>query len=95
MVDRLSPDNKTLVANVDGSPAALAEFLDRHEHAAPGETHGSALEFIFHGDDDAQVALLADIVSAGIRLKTFEERKASIERVLLDIDSKNGGGKSE
>lgn len=95
VVDRLSPDNKTLVANVDGSPAALAEFLDRHEHAAPGETHGSALEFIFHGDDDAQVALLADIVSAGIRLKTFEERKASIERVLLDIDSKNGGGKSE
>jgi ABC-2 type transport system ATP-binding protein len=95
VVDRLSPDNKTLIATVEGAPSLLAEFLDRHEHATPGEAHGSALEFAFHGDDDAQVALIADIVAAGIRLKTFEERKASIERVLLDIDSKNGGSKSE
>lgn len=94
VVDRLGNDNKTLVASVEGDPSALEAFLDRHELAARDEAPAGArggIGFTFHGDGPAQATLLAEIIAAGIRLKSFEERKTSIEKVLLDIDAKNGG----
>jgi len=95
VVDRLGSDNKTLVASVEGDPSALEAFLDRHELTAraenPDGARGGGIAFTFHGDDSAQVALLAEIVAAGIRLKNFGERKTSIEKVLLEIGAKNGG----
>ncbi len=92
VVARHSSENKMLSATVDGDPAALMAFLDGHRQTGSGEVAGGRIGFEFHGDDGDQAALLAEMVGAGIRLKSFEERRASIEKVLLGIDAKNGGG---
>ena len=83
-----SPVRK-LIATAVTEPDALARFLDEHPLATrmtDSEQSGSGIAFEFEGDDEAQAELLAAMVGAGVTVKALAEQRASIERVLLDLD---------
>jgi ABC-2 type transport system ATP-binding protein len=47
------------------------------------------VSFVMSGEGDEQVALLRRLVELGLRVRSFEERRASIEDVLLGLDERH------
>ncbi len=47
------------------------------------------LSFRFHGSGEEQAALLSAILSAGVRVRAFEEQKSSFEDILVQVAEGN------
>ncbi|MGI9239925.1 MAG: ATP-binding cassette domain-containing protein [Verrucomicrobiales bacterium] len=50
---------------------------------------GSVLSFSMEGEGSEQVGLLKSLVEQGLPVRSFEEKRTSIEDVLLDLDQKH------
>ncbi|MGA0846589.1 MAG: ATP-binding cassette domain-containing protein [Luteolibacter sp.] len=46
---------------------------------------GLQLDFEFCGDEMAQSDLLAGLIQAGVRVRSFEEKRSSFEQILVDV----------
>lgn len=73
--------------------------LARHEQAGAWlaacdgvsdlEIRDSRIVFRFTGDDDGQADLMAGLVSHGIRMRAFEEKRTSFEELLVEVAQSN------
>ncbi len=79
---------RTLLANVLGDPSPLLQFLDEREGTSPGAATPAGVEFTLAGGDADQADLLAAMVAAGLRVKSLAERRATMEQVLLDLETR-------
>ena len=84
-----------------GSTARIltVTLLNREKEAAkwlvgrPGvrdiQISGLQISFGFAGDDDAQADLVEGLVSLGIRMRAFEEKRSSFEDILVEVAESN------
>lgn len=88
--DALGNAERTLVVTVLEGSEAHAEAVLR---GVPGVEEllrqGARLSFRFHGSGDEQAALLARLMSEGVRVRTFEEQKSSFEDILVQVAEGN------
>ncbi|MFT5110361.1 MAG: ABC-2 type transport system ATP-binding protein [Pseudoalteromonas tetraodonis] len=58
------------------------------------KSSGHVVSFSMKGDGDAQVAILKKLVERGVPIRSFEEKRTSIEDVLLGLDGRDSAGGS-
>lgn len=88
--DKLGNADRTLALTVlSGDETRADELLRRHPAIRELSVHGGRLSFRFHGSGDDQSALLAAVISAGIRVRTFEEQKSTFEDILVQVAEDN------
>lgn len=81
-------DRLLCVTVADGQDALLA-WLSRSGEVHDVEQDGAEVRFGFKGDNDGQAGLLAEMVGAGLRIKSFEERGSSFEQILVEVAEGN------
>ncbi len=88
--DKLGNADRTIVLTVlPGGEATAEELLRRHQHVQELITGNGRLSFRFHGSGEEQAALLSALLSAGVRVRTFEEQKSSFEDILVHVAEGN------
>ena len=65
--------------------ATLEAKLAKYPHISKLQLNDQAGTFQFAGSDDEMAALLADLISAGIRVKTFAEVKQTLEDLYMKL----------
>ncbi|MFQ5459248.1 MAG: ATP-binding cassette domain-containing protein [Anaerolineae bacterium] len=68
----------------------VVSWLDGHDGVQvveddPGETAAGWITFMLQGDDETQAALLAAMVSSGVRVASFAAREARLEDVFMRL----------
>ncbi len=69
--------------------AAATKWLREREGVHDVKVFERVLNCGFSGNEEAQCALLGDLVQAGFLIKSFEERAASFEDILIDVAEGN------
>ena len=86
---RTASPSRKLVASCAGNTDSLLAFLDRHPRTTLDDRSNGGIEFGFTGDEHDQADLIAEMVTAGIPVKSLTEQRASIEQVLLELEPGN------
>ena len=81
-------DRQLCVTMIDGQDGLLT-WLAACEEVHDVESDEEEVRFGFKGDNDGQADLLAAMVSAGLRVKTFEARGSSFEQILVEVAEGN------
>ncbi len=88
--DKLGNADRTLVLTVlPGGEAAAEELLRRQPQVQELIAADCRLSFRFHGSGEEQAALLGALLSAGVRVRAFEEQKSSFEDILVQVAEGN------
>jgi ABC-2 type transport system ATP-binding protein len=87
VISRRSSEERNLVISSLGNPMPLYEFLNNKNGINQIITSNEDIIFTFKGKDNEQAHLLKEIIEAGFLIKELQERKKSIEQILLEIDS--------
>jgi ABC-2 type transport system ATP-binding protein len=88
--DKLGNADRILALTVLSDSALLAEEVLRSLPAVQELTsHAGKLSFRFHGSGEEQAALLATVMNAGVKVRTFEEQKSSFEDILVKVAEAN------
>jgi hypothetical protein len=66
-------------------PSEAADWLAQQPTIGELRIESARISFEFTGDDEAQAELLEALVRRRVRLRTFEERRSSLEELLIDI----------
>lgn len=86
VVDRLGGNKRSLtVTTVEKTSAAIIEFLQNQSLVEKVAASGATVSFDFSGSDDEQATLLTQLISSGLRIRSFEEKKSNIEEVILGL----------
>lgn len=85
----LGRSDRLLCVTVAAGQDALLDWLARRVEVHDVERDGAEVRFGFKGDNDGQAALLAEMVAAGLRIKSFEERGSSFEQILVQVAEGN------
>jgi len=70
---------------IGDATAAIAEKLSRHPHVSNVQLESGSGTFQFAGSDDHLAALLAELMMAGVRVKTFAEVKQTVEDLYMHL----------
>lgn len=70
-------------------------LLEAHDGVTAVREEGEALVCEFAGSGGEQVALLRHLVEQGMPVRSFEERAASIEDVIIGLHEETVGGRSD
>ena len=89
MRGELGRSDRLICITMAGDQEGLLGWLAAHDGVHDGERDGQEVRFGFQGDNDGQADLLADMVKAGLRVKTFEERGSSFEQILVEVAEGN------
>ena len=87
VITRRSSEERNLVISSLGNPMPLYEFLENRNGINQIITSNEDIIFTFKGKDDEQAQLIKEIIESGFLIKGLQERKKSIEQILLEIDS--------
>ena len=87
VISRRSSEERNLIISSLGNPMPLYEFLNNKNGINQIITSNEDIIFTFKGKDNEQAHLLKEIIEAGFLIKELQERKKSIEQILLEIDS--------
>ena len=87
VVGGLSP-NRSLHLEVLGDPSAAAAELAKQDGIAEANVEGSAISASFEGSNDQLAAVLASLVTAGVQVTAFYEKKVDVQDVFLRIGAK-------
>ena len=85
----LGKTERALTAVVLEKSVALKEWLDGRDGVGEIRADGNRVIFGFSGDDLQQAALLAELASAGLGLKSFKEEESSFEEILVQVAEGN------
>jgi ABC-2 type transport system ATP-binding protein len=77
-----------LAVEVLGDPQAFLEIIAGDERAGPAERRGASYEFRYRGGAEEASALLARLVTAGVRVASFARRKENLEELFLKVGAK-------
>lgn len=72
-----------------GDVQAVVSWLEKRAEVSVLKSEGARVDFQFMGDDEGQVQLLADLVNAGLKLRSFEEESSSFEDILVSVAEGN------
>jgi hypothetical protein len=68
-----------------GDGAAIEPRLKTDPHVSNLMLHGTAGGFAYSGDEEGLASLLASLIAAGIRIKSFAETQQTIEQLYLEV----------
>jgi ABC-2 type transport system ATP-binding protein len=88
--DQLGNADRTLAVSVLAGSEPRAEQILRSIAGVEELTvQGVRFSFRFHGSGEEQALLLEALLSAGVRVRTFEEQKSSFEDILVQVAEGN------
>jgi len=88
--DQLGNADRTLAVCVLAGSESLAEQVLRSAAGVEELTcQGTRLSCRFHGTGEEQAGLLAALMSASVKVRTFEEQKSSFEDILVQVAEDN------
>lgn len=86
---QLGGDQRQLTATfLEGAPAA-ADWLGQQPGVEDVQRSGEQVALRFHGSPAAQVDLIEAMIRAGLRLRSLDEQRSSIEDILVEVAESN------
>ena len=82
---RLGRSGRRLTLGLLTSPAEAAAWLTRQTAVRVPVIGIGSVSFEFDGDDEVQADLLEALIRDGIRIKSLEEHRSSLEDLLVEI----------
>jgi ABC-2 type transport system ATP-binding protein len=82
---QLGNARRRLTLGLLSPPSEAADWLAQQPTISELRVESARISFEFTGDDEAQAELLEALVLRRVRLRTFEERRSSLEELLVDI----------
>ena len=82
---QLGNTRRRLTLGLLSSPSEAADWLAQQPTISELRVESARISFEFTGDDEAQAELLETLVRRKVRLRTFEERRSSLEELLVEI----------
>jgi ABC-2 type transport system ATP-binding protein len=82
---QLGNTRRRLTLGLLSPPSEAADWLAQQPTISELRVESARISFEFTGDDEAQAELLEALVLRRVRLRTFEERRSSLEELLIDI----------
>ncbi len=82
---QLGNTRRRLTLGLLSPPSEAADWLAQQPTISELRVESARISFEFTGDDEAQAELLETLVRRRVRLRTFEERRSSLEELLVDI----------
>jgi ABC-2 type transport system ATP-binding protein len=81
---RLSPHPRIEIV-LAAPDARLGGLLAAHPRVKSHTVNGTSAQAVFDGDGEALAALLAELVAAGLRVRSFTERRENIEDIFMKV----------
>jgi ABC-2 type transport system ATP-binding protein len=82
---QLGNTNRMLTAHCVDDPQSAAAWLSSQSGVRDLRVDANKIGFHFDGDDHAQASLVAGLVAQGVRIKSFEEKRSSLEDLLVEV----------
>lgn len=82
---QLGNTRRRLTLGLLSPPSDAADWLAQQPTISELRIESARISFEFTGDDEAQAELLEALVRRRVRLRTFEEKRSSLEELLVDI----------
>jgi ABC-2 type transport system ATP-binding protein len=82
---QLGNTNRMLTAHCVDDPQSAATWLSSQIGVRELRVDANKIGFHFDGDDHAQASLVAGLVAQGVRIKSFEEKRSSLEDLLVEV----------
>lgn len=82
---QLGNTRRRLTLGLLSSPSEAADWLAQQPTISELRVESARISFEFTGDDEAQAELLEALIRRRVRLRTFEEKRSSLEELLVDI----------
>jgi len=82
---QLGNTRRRLTLGLLSPPSEAADWLTQQPTISELRVESARISFEFTGDDEAQAELLETLVRRRVRLRTFEEKRSSLEELLVDI----------
>lgn len=82
---QLGNTNRMLTAHCVDDPQSAAVWLSSQSCVRDLRVDSNKIRFHFDGDDAAQASLVAGLVAQGLRIKSFEEKRSSLEDLLVEV----------
>ncbi|QJE94881.1 ABC transporter ATP-binding protein [Luteolibacter luteus] len=86
---QLGNTERTITAAVLGKAEDAASWLSSRHGVHELQVVGQEIVFGFKGTDDDQADLMEGLISNGVRLRAFEERRSSFEDILVEVAESN------
>lgn len=86
---QLGNNERVLTIAVLGRQETAVDWLVGHDSVHDIRVEGDRVIFGFKGTDDAQADLVEALIAAGVRIRSFEERRSSFEDILVGVAESN------
>jgi len=86
---QLGGDQRQLTATFLGNASTALAWLQAQEGVEDAQRRGEQVAFRFLGTPDAQADLIEAIVREGLRLRSIDEQRSSIEDILVEVAESN------
>ncbi|MGA0853471.1 MAG: ATP-binding cassette domain-containing protein [Luteolibacter sp.] len=82
---QLGNTNRMLTAHFVDDAQSAATWLSSQSGVRELRADANMIRFQFDGDDHAQASLVAGLVAQGLRIKSLEEKRSSLEDLLVEV----------
>ena len=82
---QLGNTNRTIHARFVDDPQSAAAWLTAQIGVREMRVDVTGIGFHFDGDDHAQASLVSGLVAQGFRIRSFEEKRSSLEDLLVEV----------
>jgi ABC-2 type transport system ATP-binding protein len=82
---QLGNTNRMITAHFVDDAQSAATWLSSQSGVRELRANANMIRFQFDGDDHAQASLVAGLVAQGLRIKSLEEKRSSLEDLLVEV----------
>ena len=82
---QLGNTNRTIHVRFVDDPQSAAAWLTAQVGVREMRVDAKGIGFHFDGDDHAQASLISRLVAQGFRIRSFEEKRSSLEDLLVEV----------
>ncbi|MFZ9941358.1 MAG: ATP-binding cassette domain-containing protein [Luteolibacter sp.] len=82
---QLGNTNRMITAHFVDDAQSAATWLSSQSGVRELRADANMIRFQFDGDDHAQASLVAGLVAQGLRIKSLEEKRSSLEDLLVEV----------
>jgi ABC-2 type transport system ATP-binding protein len=81
--------DRTITADILNNRQLAAAWLSSQNGVRELRVDATRIAFHFDGDDHAQASLVEGLIAQGLRIKSFEEKRSSLEDLLVGVAETN------